>query len=214
VKTRRLISLIVVPFLFACFPKKPEISLMEVPAAPFVQAFEQRRRSFQSLKAAAAVQAVRKGRKRTYESVGILLHAQNKFRIDAYGPLGQPMLAILWNGKEVLLRLPGEAGALAPKHSGLERLLGVLHGPGEHQHRAERGEAAAQRADERGTPVLPRDEREADERHCEGEGDGLVLHFFTRKTCLKKLMKPPVMPSTAPSIVSHGTSFPSFRSAR
>ena len=119
-------SLVVVllSLLFACLPK-PEIPLTEVPAGPLLQALEQRRQSFAGLKAVAGVEAVRKGRKRAFDNVSIVLASQDRLRIEAYGPLGQSLLTLVWDGREVLLRLPGQDGVVRPGAAGLDRIFGA-----------------------------------------------------------------------------------------
>jgi len=130
VKTTGLVCLAIIPLLFACFPKKPEISLPEVPAAPLVQALEQRRQMFAGLKAVASVETVRSGRKRSYDTVGIVIEGQQRLRIEAYGPLGQSLVTLLWDGADVLLRLD-DGRVLTPGPAGLERMLGVAMDAGE-----------------------------------------------------------------------------------
>jgi hypothetical protein len=125
VKALRPLLFVVLSLLSACLPKLPEIPLTEVPAGPLVQELEQRRQAFTGLKATAAIQAVRKGRKRAFDNVSILLAAQDRLRLEAYGPLGQSVLALVWNGREVLLRLPGQDRVVRPGAFGLERLLGA-----------------------------------------------------------------------------------------
>ena len=125
------IALIVILLLGACVPKKPEIPLTEVSVGPLLQILEQRRRSFSGLRAAASVQAVRQGRKRSFESVGIILKGQEKFRIEAYGPLGQSIAALLWKGKNMLFLAAGEHSVIQPNHGGLERILGADLEPAE-----------------------------------------------------------------------------------
>ncbi|MGC1454623.1 MAG: hypothetical protein WA946_05490 [Nitrospirota bacterium] len=123
-KTVRFAALIIIPFLFSCLPKKPEIPMTEVPAGPVLEALEQRRQSFTGLKAIASVEVVKRGRKRTLENVGVVLDAQRRFRIEAYGPLGQSELVLVWDGREVLERLPGNDRVVRQGAAGLERLLG------------------------------------------------------------------------------------------
>ena len=123
-KTSRLIALIAIPLLFSCLPKKPEIPRDEVPAGPLLQALEQRRHSFTGLKAMASVEVVKRGGKRTLENVGIVLDGQRRFRIEAFGPLGQSALALVWDGQELLARLPGNDRVVRQGPMGLERLLG------------------------------------------------------------------------------------------
>ena len=124
-KVSRPLLFVLLSLLFACLPKQPEIPLTEVPAGPLLQALEQRRQSFAGLKAVAGVEAVRKGRKRAFDNVGIVLASQDRLRIEAYGPLGQSLLALVWDGREVLLRLPGQDRVVRPGAVGLEQLFGA-----------------------------------------------------------------------------------------
>lgn len=123
-KTNRLIALIVIPLLFSCLPKKPAIPMTEVPAEPLLQALEQRRQSFTGLKAIASVEVVKRGKKRALENVGIVLDAQCRFRIEAFGPLGQSVLALVWDGREALARFPENDRVVRQGPAALERLLG------------------------------------------------------------------------------------------
>src|SRR5574341_1207199 len=122
VKAFRSMSLVLLPLLFACVPavKPPEAPLTEVPAAPLVHALEQRRQNFQSLKAVSFVQVVRKGRRLTFDNVGILIKSYDRLRIEAYSPLGLPLIELVWDGSDVFLRRPGEP-ALRKSGPGLER---------------------------------------------------------------------------------------------
>ena len=124
-KIIRSLVFAVLSLLFACLPKQPVIPLTEAPAGPLLQAIEQRRQSFAGLKAVAGVTAVRKGRKRAFDNVGIVLASQDRLRLEAYGPLGQSLLTLVWDGREVLLRLPGQNGVVRPGAAGLERLFGA-----------------------------------------------------------------------------------------
>jgi hypothetical protein len=124
VKTSRFIALIAIPLLFACAPKKPEIPLTEVPAGPLLHALEQRQRSFAGLKAIASIEVVKRGRKRTLENVGIVLDSQRRLRMEAFGPLGESLLAFVWDGREMALRLPENDRVVRQGPEGLERLLG------------------------------------------------------------------------------------------
>jgi hypothetical protein len=125
VKSFRALLFAVLSLLFACLPKQPALPLFEVPAGPLLQALEQRRQSFAGLKAVAGVAAVRKGRKRTFDNVGIVLASQDGLRMEAYGPLGQSLLTLAWDGREVLLRLPDQDRVVRPGAVGLERLFGA-----------------------------------------------------------------------------------------
>jgi hypothetical protein len=124
VKPGRLIALIVIPLLFSCLPKKPVVPMTEVPAGPLLQVLEERRQAFTGLKAMATVQVVKRGGKRTLENVGIVLDGQRRFRIEAFGPLGQSALALVWDGRELFARLPGNDRVVPQGPAGLERLLG------------------------------------------------------------------------------------------
>jgi hypothetical protein len=125
VKTFPFLVFAVLSLLFACLPKQPPIPLTEVPAGPLLQALDERRQSFTGLKAVAGFEAVRKGRKRSFDNVGIVLASQDGLRIEAYGPLGQSLLVLAWNGTEVLLRLPEQDRVVRPGAAGLERLFGA-----------------------------------------------------------------------------------------
>jgi hypothetical protein len=125
VKARRLIALMVVLFLFSCLPKKPEIPGTEVPAGPLVQKLEEQRQSFTGLRAIASVEVVGRGKKRFFETVGIVLDAQRRLRVEAVGPLGQSLIALVWDGNDVLLRMQDEDRIMKPGQAGIEKLLGM-----------------------------------------------------------------------------------------
>jgi hypothetical protein len=114
----------VVPLLFSCLPKKPEIPGTEVPAGPIVQALEQQRRTLTSLKAVASIEIIRQGKRRVFETVGIVLDAQRRFRVEAVGPMGLPIIALVWDGKEIALQLPDDR-TLKAGQAGIERILGL-----------------------------------------------------------------------------------------
>jgi hypothetical protein len=124
-KTRRIIALIAVFFLFSCLPKKPEIPGTEVPAGPLVQALEHQRQAFTGLTAIANVDVVRRGKKRSFDTVGIVLDARCRLRVEAFGPLGQSLIALIWDGNDVLLRMQGDDRIVRPGQAGIERLLGM-----------------------------------------------------------------------------------------
>jgi outer membrane lipoprotein-sorting protein len=129
IRTRFAIALL--PLLFSCVSPRPEIPMTEVPAAPLVQELDRRRGSFSGLKAAARVQIERKGRKRVYESVAFLQQGQARFRIEGYGPLGESVFDALWDGKDLLLRMPGEADFVRTGPWAFERLIGFPLAPSE-----------------------------------------------------------------------------------
>ncbi len=95
-----------------------------VPAGPLLQALERHRQSFVSLKAVARVEIIKRGRRRALDTVGIVIDGQKRFRMEAYGPLGQSIMAIVWDGQDVLLRMPGEDRVTRTGPAGLGRLLG------------------------------------------------------------------------------------------
>jgi hypothetical protein len=104
----------------------PEPLLSDVPPGPLLQALN-RKPCLLSLKATAHRHSA--GRRRL-DNVGVLIRSRERFRIDAYGPLGQPILEIAWNGSEVQLRQYGEPVTPRPG-AGLERYLGADIEPGE-----------------------------------------------------------------------------------
>jgi outer membrane lipoprotein-sorting protein len=124
VKKAGLIALIIIPLLFACAPKKTDIPMTALPADPLLQALDRHRRSFTGLKAIASVEIVKRGRKRTLDTVGVVVDGQQRLRVEAYGPMGQSLMAIVWDGRDILLRLPEEEGVVLPGSAGLERLFG------------------------------------------------------------------------------------------
>jgi len=131
VNIRAPLAIALLPLLFSCAAPRPEIPMTEVPAAPLVQELDRRRGSFSGLKAAARVQTERKGRKRVYESVAFLQQGQSKFRIEGYGPLGEPVFGALWDGKDLMLRMPGEADFARAGPWAFERLIGFPLAPSE-----------------------------------------------------------------------------------
>jgi outer membrane lipoprotein-sorting protein len=131
VKTARIILIIALPLLFSCFPKKPELAPASVPAAPLLSALELHRQSFISLKAVASMELRRRSRKRTLDPVGIVLDGQRRFRLEVYSPLGQSLTAIVWDGRELLLRPPGQDRVVRPGPAGLERIFGKGLDPSE-----------------------------------------------------------------------------------
>lgn len=128
-KTRVLLSAIVFPLLSACVAAPPEIPLHEVPAGPIVTVLQQRRQAFTGMKAVARVETERKGRKRVYESVAILQQRFDKLRIEGYGPLGESLFALVWDGTDVLVRKAGESEPMKVGQFGLERIIGVPLSP-------------------------------------------------------------------------------------
>jgi hypothetical protein len=124
VKIFRFFVLITILFLFSCFPKKPEIPGTRVPAGPFFLALEQQRKAVDTFTAIASVDVVRGAKKRSYDTVGIVFDARRRLRVEAFGPLGQSIVALVWDGQEVLVRLQDD-GIKKPGQAGIERLLGI-----------------------------------------------------------------------------------------
>ncbi len=120
----RIIPFLIIPLLAACLPKKPEINLPAVPAQPLMQALDQRRQSLSAFKAVASVELVRAGRRRAFDSVGILLDDQRRARMEVYGPLGQSLLTLVWNGPDVAVRR-ADGSVLRPGVAGIEKILGM-----------------------------------------------------------------------------------------
>jgi hypothetical protein len=129
VKTRLLLSALVFPLLSACFVAPPEVPLHEIPAGPFVAALQQQRRSFTGVKALARVETERKGKKRVYESVAILQQRFAKLRFEGFGPLGESVFALVWDGTDVRVRKAGEPEPMTVGQFGLERIMGVPLSP-------------------------------------------------------------------------------------
>jgi len=130
VKPARIIPFVIIPLLIACIPKQPEISLPAVPPRPLIEALEQRRLAFTGLKAVASVDAVRSGSRRSYETVGIVIDGQRRLRVEVYGPLGQSLMTLVWDGGEVLLQLE-DGRVVRPGQAGLKRFFGVAMDAGE-----------------------------------------------------------------------------------
>jgi hypothetical protein len=129
VKISRFVVLVTILLLFSCLPKKPETSLTPVPAGPVLDALVRHRQSFSSLKAVASLEVSKRGRKRAFDTVGIVIDEEKRLRIEAYSPLGQSLMAFVWNGRDVLLRLPGREKVTRSGPAGLEKLLGKGLGP-------------------------------------------------------------------------------------
>lgn len=108
----------------ACRPGRPGISLPEVPAHDLVSALEKRERAFSTLSAVASVQGERKGRRRSFETTGILLDDGKRLKIEAYGPMGDPLVTILWTDQAPVVRVAGQVNAVN-MGIGMERVLGI-----------------------------------------------------------------------------------------
>lgn len=125
-----LAALISILGLSACLPHgMPEINMQEInmneaPADPLVRAVESRRRSFAGLKGIAEVSLQRQKFKRSFDTVGIIIEAQKRLRMEAFGPLGESLFAVLWTGKDVELAAAEGIDAFKSGVLEIERLLG------------------------------------------------------------------------------------------
>ncbi len=95
-----------------------------IPAAPLLEALDKQRHAFFNLKAVASATVAKSGRKRTFDTVGVVVDDQRRFRLEAYGPLGQSIMIIIWDGQELAFRLPEEDRIGRKGPAGLEQLLG------------------------------------------------------------------------------------------
>jgi hypothetical protein len=120
----RTISFLLVLLLCACAPKLPPLPETEVPAGPLLQALEQQRQSFSGLMAMASVELHTGQGRRTFDNVGVVLDGLRRLRMEAYGPLGQTITALVWDGREVLLLLPGSDTVTRQGPQGLGRIFG------------------------------------------------------------------------------------------
>lgn len=126
---RLLLCCLLLPLLAACQFRPPAIPYHEIPAAPLAQDLELQRRSYPGVKALARVETDRKGRKRAYESVAVLQRGLSKFRVEGYGPMGEQLFALVWDGASLGLRSPGHAGMTTVGNGSLDRLLGIALAP-------------------------------------------------------------------------------------
>jgi hypothetical protein len=85
---------------------------------------EQQRQAVTTLKAIASVRVVRGGSKRSFDTVGIVFDSRRRLRVEAFGPLGQSLVALVWDGKDVFVRLQDDR-IKKPGQAGIERMLGV-----------------------------------------------------------------------------------------
>ncbi len=122
--TVKLLAVIVLSFVLACAPRKPDMFTISVPAGPLMHFLDHRRHSFSSLKALARLEIEKGGRKRIFEFVGAVVDDQRRFRLEAYGPLGQSLMAVVWDGDDIVIRMPDEDKVVRTGPAGLEKLLG------------------------------------------------------------------------------------------
>jgi hypothetical protein len=98
--------------------------LIEVPAGPLLQELEKRQHAFRGLKAMAIVEIRKMGKTRTLENVGIVLDGQRRLRMEAYGPLGQSVMALVWDGRDFFMRRPDRDKVERLGREGIAQLLG------------------------------------------------------------------------------------------
>ena len=122
-KTCRFFAFIGALLVCACVQKQPTIPMTEVPAGPMLQSLEKRQQSFQGLKAVASVEIRKWGGKRILENVGVVLDGQRRLRLEAYGPLGQTIMALVWDGRKTDLRLPETDKTAQQAQMGITDLL-------------------------------------------------------------------------------------------
>ncbi|MDH4161749.1 MAG: DUF4292 domain-containing protein [Nitrospirota bacterium] len=127
----RFLALLLLTLPAACHHRLPDLPGQEVSPGPLVQALDAQRHKLVTVKAVARVETERKGRRRSYESVAIVMNSSGKLRVDGFGPLGESLFALLSDGRTVLLRPPGEEEFISVGQAGLERALGVSLSPGE-----------------------------------------------------------------------------------
>jgi len=124
VKTFLFFVCSIVAFLFcACMPKQPTIPITELPAGPILQSLEKRQQAFRGLKALASVEIRKWGKRRLLENVGIVLDGQRRLRMEAYGPLGQTLMVLLWDGTDILSRVPENDRDLEQAQVGISNFL-------------------------------------------------------------------------------------------
>ena len=115
--------------LSACIPRPPEIPYAIAPAGPLVGALEEHRQRFGSLKALARIETEHREKRRVYESVAIVQRGFDRLRVEGYGPLGQTLFTVLWDGATIMLLPADGSGARTLGQGGLERIVGVNLAP-------------------------------------------------------------------------------------
>lgn len=115
--------------LSSCSVTPPGVPLSDIPSDPLVQALEQRRSSFTGMKGLARIETGHRGRTRSYESVAIILKGQERFRVEGYGPLGEVLFTVVWDGTDIAMKRAEDESAQTIGQFGFERLLGVSLSP-------------------------------------------------------------------------------------
>ena len=126
---RLLLCSLLLPLLAACQFRPPAIPYADAPSALLAQELERQRRDYPGVKALARVETARKGRIRSYESVAVLQRGLERFRVEGYGPLGEPLFALVWDGTSLAARSSGQTGLTPVGSDALERMLGIALAP-------------------------------------------------------------------------------------
>lgn len=124
-KIRVLALLLLITAPAACRYRLPDLPGKDVPPGPIVTAIEARRELFRTAKAVARVETERGTRRRAYESVAIIVQGRDRLRVEGFGPLGESLYVLLWDGAAVRLRTHGQENYLTVGQAGLERALGM-----------------------------------------------------------------------------------------
>lgn len=117
--------------LSACVPRPPALPYADAPAGPLVRSLEEQRAAFASLKTLARVQTERAGRRRVYESVAIVQQGFDRLRVEGYGPLGEVLFSLVWDGAARTVLLSDGTGVRTLGEAGLERIMGISLPPGD-----------------------------------------------------------------------------------
>jgi outer membrane lipoprotein-sorting protein len=115
----------------ACVPHPPKLPYDTVPAAPLVRSLEEHRARVASLKALARVETENRGKRRAYESVAVVQRDFERLRVEGYGPLGQTLFTLLWDGTAMVLLPSDGSGMRTIGPEGLARVVGVSLEPGD-----------------------------------------------------------------------------------
>jgi len=109
----------------ACASRVPVIPYPSEDPAPLAQAIEEQRRRFTSLRALARIETEQKGRRRVYESVAIVQREFERLRVEGYGPLGQALFTVLWDGTDVKVLQYDGSGPRTLNGNELKYVIGV-----------------------------------------------------------------------------------------
>lgn len=116
---------VLLSLLSACFRRPPDMPYTEVPAEPLARSLAQQADRFATLKALARVETERRGKRRVLESVAILQRGRERLLVEGYGPLGERLFGLLWDGSTVSLLPPDGSPVRTLGPAGIERIAGV-----------------------------------------------------------------------------------------